>query len=320
MTENFKRRNLKKFYIEQTIIESASYPYQNPLKILVASDIHYHENVDKEVYILLLKACQNLKPDYVVMVGDQIETPSFLNSSAERDFFSTLVTKIAKVCPLLIIPGNHEIGNFEASNFMKRLKQNSGEKTLALKYFETLNEIENVYFLNNTQVELNGLTFLGFNPRIETYLQTKKPLSKEMFVEDYLNSSLKMIKDSFNIILTHSPAMLMDSKVLEMIPEFKVCSDLVITGHFHDGYMPKILDRFTKNNNIGIFFTPLIAPYPGIVCRGVHQFGRGHLFVSQGFRKYTADLHIMNALEKITANDIELLLITKKKTKKLVKN
>ena len=73
--------------------------------------------------------------------------------------------------------------------------------------------------------------------------------------------------------------------------------------------MPKRLDKFVGKSNAGLFFTPLIAPYPGIICRGVHDFGRGYLFVSQGYRKWTADIPIFNAFEKLTANDVENIII-----------
>ena len=59
-----------------------------------------------------------------------------------------------------------------------------------------------------------------------------------------------------------------------------------------------------------MFFTPLVGPYPGIRCRGVHDFGRGYIFISQGFRKWTADIALFNAFEKITANDVEQLIVS----------
>ena len=41
----------------------------------------------------------------------------------------------------------------------------------------------------------------------------------------------------------------------------------------------------------------------------MHDFGGGYLFVSQGYRKWTADISLFNAFEKITANDIENITI-----------
>ena len=77
----------------------------------------------------------------------------------------------------------------------------------------------------------------------------------------------------------------------------------------HDGYLPKRLDGLLGKTNAGLFLTPLVAPYPGLLCRGVHDFGRGYLFISQGYRKWTPDMAICNAFERITANDIENLTI-----------
>ena len=82
----------------------------------------------------------------------------------------------------------------------------------------------------------------------------------------------------------------------------------------HDGYLPKCLDNLFKNSNIGLFFTPFALPIPGMICRGIHDFGRGYLFVSQGFRKITADIALFNTLDKITANDVEQLIITNSDT------
>lgn len=93
-------------------------------------------------------------------------------------------------------------------------------------------------------------------------------------------------------------------------------TDLVIAGHWHDGYLPKKLDRFLGNTNTGLFFTPFRKPFPGIVCRGVHDFGRGYLFITQGFRKWTADIKLFNIFEKITANDVEKLIIKNTKIKR----
>ena len=119
-----------------------------------------------------------------------------------------------------------------------------------------------------------------------------------------------MLADSYNILLTHSPLQISRNGVFNAILDFKELTDLVITGHFHDGYLPKKLDKLLGDTNAGLFFTPLVAPYPGILCRGVHDFGRGYLFISQGYRKWTADIPLFNAFEKITANDVERLIIS----------
>lgn len=299
-------RNIKKFYSETELISSYYYKSDKASSMVVASDIHYHPNVDKEIFKLLVKYVRETKPDFVLMPGDQIETIGFIDSPEERSFFEGIIQAIAEVAPVIIVPGNHEIGNFEANNHFSRDYVFNNK---AIKYFESLNRFKNVYFLNNEQTKIKDIMFLGFNPRLATYLKKNDERANAAFLEDYLKSGLKMAEGDYNILLTHNPILLNNDSVVQGISDFKI-TDLVVTGHLHDGYMPKFLDKYLGNTNAGLFFTPKIAPYPGIWCRGIHDFGRGYIFISQGFRKWTADLALFNAFEKFTANDVEKLIIS----------
>ncbi len=306
----FSKENISKFYCEKKLIESPYFKGDNPLKMLIASDIHYHPHVDKELYEILVAYCRQIKPDFIIMPGDQIETIDFIDDQKEKGFFESIIRDMSEVAPVIIIPGNHEIGFFRKENFFKRLSgESSNENIKSLKFFESLNRFNNVYFLNNEQTSIKGMTFLGFNPRLATYLKKGNEATNDMFIEDYLKSGLKMAEADYNVLLTHSPIILSDSHVLSSVQDFNSLTDLVVTGHLHDGYLPKSLDKYLGNTGAGLFFTPLVAPFPGMICRGVHDFGRGYLFVSQGFRKWTADMKLFNAFEKITANDVEELFI-----------
>lgn len=250
---------------------------------------------------------REVRPTFIVMPGDIFETISFIDIPSEKEFFETFIKDLAEVAPVIMIPGNHEIGNFDTDKYTSR---DYSANTKALSYLESLNKIKNVYFLNNEQTLINGVMFLGFNPRLATYLKNADPTTDDMFVEDYIKSGLRMAEADYNILLTHSSLPLNQERVFNSVEDFKSLTDLVVSGHWHDGYLPKKLDKFLGKTNVGLFFTPLVAPVPGIVCRGVHDFGRGYMFISQGYRKWTADIGIFNAFEKITANDVERLIIT----------
>ena len=77
-----------------------------------------------------------------------------------------------------------------------------------------------------------------------------------------------------------------------------------------------LIDKYLGKTNIGLFLTPLIAPIPGIMCRGVHDFGRGYIFISQGFRKWTANLRLINAFDRLCAHDVERLIIQNRSLEK----
>lgn len=307
MEENFSERNLGKFYEEKELISSPYYKKDEVSTIMTGADIHYHPNVDKELYRIFVAHCRETKPDFIVMPGDMIETINFIDISKEKDFFESFIKDLAEVAPVIIVPGNHEIGNFESDKYTNR---NYSANTKAINYFESLNRIKNVYFLNNEQTIIKGMMFIGFNPRLATYLKKGDEQTNEMFIEDYLKSGLSMAEADYNILLTHCPLALTEPMVFESVSDFKKLTDLVISGHWHDGYLPKAFDKYLGKTNAGLFFTPLVSPFSGIICRGVHDFGRGYLFISQGFRKWTADIDIFNAFEKITANDVERLIIT----------
>lgn len=316
MDNEFSKRNIKKFYEKTEIISSEYYIQNNPASILVASDIHYHPHVDKEIYKILVSYCQKTNPDFVVMSGDQIETIDFIDIKKEKNFFESIIKLLAEVAPLIIIPGNHEIGNFDVKSYGKH---NYFENTKSIRYFDTLNKINNVYYLNNEQVILKEINFLGFSPRLESYLEKKTEKINTMLVEDYLKSGLKAYEDKYNVLLTHRPFLLKEKSIITSVPDFWL-TDLVISGHLHDGYLAKRLDWLFRNTNIGLFFSPAKLPLPGDVCRGIHEFGRGTLFISQGFRKWAADIKLFNLLEKINANDVEKIIITNPKNIDIIKS
>lgn len=302
--EMYSEKNINKFYCDTKLIESYYYKKDKETSLVVASDIHYHSNVDKDIYKLLVKYVRETKPDFVLMPGDLIETNSFLYDLKEKEFFESIIKYMAEVAPVIIVPGNHEIAKFEIGNYKDRKYAFNIE---ALKYFETLNRFNNVYFLNNEQTKIKDIMFLGFNPRLATYLKYKDKVTNDMYMEDFIKSGLKMAESDYNILLTHNSLPLI-SKESDKFEGFNNI-DLVVSGHWHDGYLPKKLDRILGNTGAGLFFTPLISPIPGIMCRGVHDFGRGYIFISQGFRKWTADIELFNAFEKFTANDVEKLII-----------
>ena len=194
--EQFNERNIKKFYSDTELINSYYYKSDVESSMVVASDIHYHPNVDKEIYKLLVKYVKETKPDFVLMPGDLIETFNFIENIKEKDFFESIIKSLAEVAPVIIVPGNHEIGNFEISNFSNR---DYNYNTKVMKYFESLNRFNNVYFLNNEQTTIKDIMFLGFNPTLSTYLKNDER-TNEIFIEDSLKSGLKMAETDYNAL------------------------------------------------------------------------------------------------------------------------
>ena len=306
-----------KFYATDYNIASPYFNNSLQVKIMVASDIHYQTSVNCDLFNELVDYAKINKPDFIVMPGDQIETIDFIDNPSDKEFFENIIKSLGNISPVIMIPGNHEVRDCNRDNFKNRHEGTDDINTKALNYFKSLTKFENVYFLNNEQITIKGITFLGFNPRINSYVKINDIETENDFINDYLNCKFKVNENNYNILLTHGNLQLLSKRVVDSISDFSKI-DLVISGHWHDGYLPKHLDKILGKTNVGLFFTPLKSPYPGIPCRNMHDFERGYMFISQGYRKWTADISLFNMLEKITANDIENIIISKKTKKEIL--
>ena len=74
-------------------IKIKNYTYSNKFnkKILLFSDIHYYSKKDKKVLNKLLKITKKLKPDYICIAGDLIDTNPIYDKEILLDFFSQLI-------------------------------------------------------------------------------------------------------------------------------------------------------------------------------------------------------------------------------------
>ena len=195
-SDNIDIKVKKKFFEEKHILKSPYYKSDNDLNVVTVGDLHYHEHVDKQIFKMLLCYIVEANPDFIVIPGDLIETKKFLDSIKEREFFESLIKEMGQIAPVIIVPGNHEIANFDT-------KFNRENMDNVIKYMDSLNKFKNVYFLNNEKVEFNNAVFLGFNPRLEYYLKYNSLEGQEIVQEDYLKSGLKMADCNYNILLSH---------------------------------------------------------------------------------------------------------------------
>ena len=301
----------KKIYLEEEHIQSRFFPNSQEESFLIISDIHYHPRIDETLYKMIIPYVAKTKPDYIIMPGDIFETDEFLEHKESLSFFDTFIHHLAELSKVIIIPGNHDIIDYNTKVFMNK---NYSSESHSIKYLTSLNRIPGIYFLNNEQLDINNITFLGLNPRNETYLKKEDSRTNAMFIEDFYKGNYHLRENGYTIILCHNPLPLLDPEIKEAIPEFS-SSDLAIAGHFHNGYMPRwITSHLKKNSNIGIFTVPWIPPIPGTECRGLHPFGReGYLYISKAFRK----VGIMK--KEVFANDMEKLYIRNPKQKVLKK-
>lgn len=302
-----KKSNINKFYETNYILESDHFNGPDK-KIVTLGDIHYHPHVDKEIYLLMLLYIYLVKPDYIVMPGDLVETIDFIDDKKEKEFFEYLIKFMAQICPVIIIPGNHELLNLQVKSIKSRIKE---EHDKTIRYFESLSE-KNIYFLNNAQENIDGINFIGFSQTGDTYGK-KDGKTIDSILNQFDKCNFRISEDEYNILITHSNLFVSISDKYKEIYALRNLIDLMISGHWHDAYLPKVLDEILGNTNVGLYCSPFILPWKGIPCRGIHEFSRGVQLISQGFRKWTADIGLFNKIERFYTNDVEQIVLTKKR-------
>lgn len=136
----------KKFYVTDYNITSPYFNNNVPIKIMVASDIHYQISVNPSLFSELVDYAKMNKPDFIVMPGDQIETIDFIDNSSNKEFFESIIKALGNISPVIMIPGNHEIRDCNRDNFKNRHEGTDNVNTKALDYFKSLTNLKMFIF------------------------------------------------------------------------------------------------------------------------------------------------------------------------------
>lgn len=191
--------------------------------IVLISDIHYYNNKDIKHLNKVLDKIKQMSPKYICISGDIIDEAYVLNIEE----FIIWIKKLSKICCVLISLGNHEY-------YINKKRKKFG---LSKEFINKIKQIPKVYLLDNKNVVLEDINFIGITLPIEYYLKKKN-------IDECLGS-VNSVKDKYNILLCHSPLDIVNSKTLK---ELKI--DLILSGHTHGGATPKIFRPLLKTRGL----------------------------------------------------------------------
>lgn len=272
----------------------------------VLADIHNTDAVSNKLWTRLIHEISSQNPDYIFIAGDIIQEADDLINDKVKKGLEYLLSEIQLIAPTFISLGNHDLKNGKVGN-----------ATDTLKYFKSL-ETQKLFILDNETIELEEMTITGFSPRYESYYEKNEQSRIKYFVEDLEKCLFAFNKDKYNIFLTHSPEIISEKESLELTKEILKNIDLVLCGHMHDGYIPKIIQKlglvkFDKgirvNEGDSIKDTTI-----GIInkCRGKHIVLNSTMIVTMGIRKLSHNNFIFNKLDKLCAKDFATVKLLKK--------
>ena len=256
------------------------------LKIILLSDIHYSNKVNKKVFFKILDKFKNIKPDFICIPGDIIDESTDYDVNV-YNFFNEL----SKVSKVIISLGNHDLSKFNKNEM----------KYYDTKWYENIKKIPNIYVLNNEQVTFDNITFTGYTPS---------------FIDDkYNDTTINTINDlkilnfnlnEYNILLSHSPQSILGNEELYN-NKFIKNQNLILCGHMHNGMMPPILDQLIRNN-YGII-APGKTLFPKY-SRGLIKFNNTTLIICKGYTKLAKHSYFLRFLNIFYTKELEKIRIT----------
>ena len=229
-------------------IEISSSKIKKDIKLLLITDIHKNRYFKKDNLIKLKESLKKdfKRIDYIIVSGDVIDTPKHL---VKQEFIEELTNSLKNFIEdkqTYIVLGNHDI---------------LGKKPEEEYSYNILNSIANIKCLNNEEIiSINGINIYGFSPTKKYY---RKHYSKKNEFEMQFNEykADKFNNKNYNILITHDPSSITklatkNSRIVDNI-------DLVISGHMHNGLVPRKLQNIM--NHRGIF-----GPYKTLFPRYAH--------------------------------------------------
>lgn len=261
-------------------------------KIAVISDIHYYPDYNQKIFDRILNQIKENKPDFITIVGDILDSSDTTDLTKLEKFLKEL----ANYTITLVSTGNHD----EKKGSMKNWTSNKNTK-----FTEMLNSINNLYYLNDTTFSINNITFYGFNMSYNYYeIDNEK---YETFCKEVNNLKCNLNDTNYNVTLCHSPINIY--KFVKENPNHNLNkSNLILSGHMHNGCLPFILsypiNKIFKSSR-GII-SPARTLFP--------KYAQGHIYerdgyVYEGITKLSHSTKLFHKFDFIFQKNVEFLTI-----------
>lgn len=219
---------------------------KKPLKFVLLSDLHFSSRLKNRVTQSVVKFTTEQKPDYILFLGDIVHSLDEIESDESLLRLTSFFENLASIAPVIGVLGNHDFYRYDGGHDQWRIANPS-------RLIDSLNNIDNVQFLNNSSFENDDLYIYGFSPDSEYYCYDSAHGNKSSIFnpqqedKNILIHNLKQIpenklhklsKNKSKLFLCHSPVFLGDSDTRPFVSDF----DIAISGHMHNGVVPPALN------------------------------------------------------------------------------
>lgn len=225
-------------------------------KIALLSDIHYSSIFKNKKFDMIINNLMKNKPDYICISGDIIDSNHTLDDKILKENLYNFFVRLSDISKVIVTIGNHDIAYL---NKKKDIYSYNKE------FFNSLNNINNVVFLDNEQYIDDNICFNGVILDFCYYYENNHE-SNDIFIDNYNSKNIKANLEKYNVMLLHSPINVLKDKTIEQtnIKDF----DLILSGHMHNGMMFPLIEDIIKNDR------GIIGPFRKIFPK----YARGHIY------------------------------------------
>ena len=267
------------------------------IKILSVGDIHLSKNVDLFSVDKLLKLIDSINPDYIMILGDTVDTPMELSYDKRLLELDVLIKNCSNIGKTFIILGNHDY-YYDKPNDLMTIS------TIWDKYKDA-----NTHILIDQSYTDDNIFVGGYLQKGSAYFKDGSNMEDDLAFYNDLSSKESLVKDlpsdKYKIFLNHSPEPIQSSMNQELLKDY----NLVITGHYHNGVVPNILEGILPKNK-GLL-TPRRNVFPA-EARGIVKLPTGtYLIYNGGWTKIPATAKdFMCSFDKYFNRDIDVTTVT----------
>lgn len=266
------------------------------LNLAHISDIHYTKDFDLNLQKNIIRNMKEFGPDYICITGDIIDYSSILDDKEISKNLLIFLESLSSISKVFIVLGSHDLEskNKEFNSYMKKWK-------------ELLKGEENIYLLDNEKYSDFRVNIIGITLPYNYY--NNKPYENPRILNLELNKYT--LDDKYSILLIHSPRRIFTKEVINN--ELLMHLDLVLSGHMHNGLMPKFLNKLPGSRGL---ISPSKSFFPKYARGTITKKINNHeckLIITGGILKVTPHMPFYTKMLKGMYNsEIELIEIRKK--------
>lgn len=263
-------------------------------KILVYSDLHlgFKERSNIKELFTIPELSPNLY-NYILIPGDIVHSGKVLEDKYIRNDVVDKLALLTGTTPTYVSLGNHD--QYERFGF------ETWSAYCANAAISTFNILPNMKLLDiNQKVVTEDLEFSAINNSVHYYLENHE--SSEFFEKEFYlrQSPMSFSSEYFSILLTHDPKSiyrLSKERNASFIPK----TDLVVSGHMHNGFTPNRLQDAMGGRGL---LSPDYTLFPE-VAYGIKTVA-DTIFLINGAVSSFVEVPIINKLFGINCTILEL--------------